>query len=389
MPKKSFYLVFAVVALGVVSAMHYYLWLRLVAQPLWSPAVGALLTGALIALAAAIPLTFIGERLVAPPLGRALVWPGAVWMGLAWLLFAQLVLSDLALGLPGLLADPATARVRALVVVGLGALGVALGLRGALRLPRVKFVTLELDRWPAALDGYRIAQISDLHIGPMLAAKWLGRVVRRVNAVAADCVVVTGDLVDGPARHFAVELAPLAELRARHGIYCVTGNHELYSGPADWLPAFERVGVTVLGNARRTLEHNGASFDLAGTHDRQGALAGIPEDLGRALDGRDPARPVVLLAHTPTTFPAAAARGVDLTLSGHTHGGQIWPFNYLVKLAMRYVAGLYRRGDSQLYVSRGTGFWGPPMRLGAPSEITAITLRATGALGASRDTTDG
>ncbi|TNF28331.1 MAG: metallophosphoesterase [Deltaproteobacteria bacterium] len=374
MPKKLFYLVFAVVAVGILAAIHYYLWLRLVAQPLW--AAGPALTVLVAALAATIPLTFAGERLVPPPLGRVLVWPGAIWMGLAWLLFAQLVLSDLALGLPGLLADPASARVRALVVLGLGALGVAVGLRGALRVPPVKFVTVHLPRWPAALDGYRVVQLSDLHVGPILTRRWLERVVRRVNAIDADCVVVTGDLIDGPARHFEADLAPFDGVRARNGVYGVTGNHELYSGPHDWLEVFERHGVTVLANTHRTLGRGDARFDLAGTHDRQGALAHLPEDLDQALAGRDPSRPVILLAHTPTTFPDAAARGVDLTLSGHTHGGQIWPFGFLVRLAMRYVAGLYRSGKSQLYVSRGTGFWGPPMRLGAPSEITEITLRA-------------
>jgi len=375
-PKKLYFLVFAVVAVGILTAMHYYLWLRLVAQPLWGPVAVPTLTGLVIALAASIPLTFVGERLVPPPLGRALVWPGAAWMGLAWLLFAQLVLSDLVLGLPGLLADPVSARVRALVVLGLGAVGVAWGLRNALRVPAVKFVTVHLPRWPVALDGYRFAQLSDLHIGPLLTKRWLERVVRRVNAIAPDCVVVTGDLVDGPARHFAADLAPFEDLHPRHGTYCITGNHELYSGPHAWLREFAARGMTVLENTRVSLGHGDACFDLAGTHDRQGALADLPEDLDAALDGRDPSRPVVLLAHTPTTFPDAAARGVDLTLAGHTHGGQIRPFDLLVRLAMRYGAGLYREGRSQLYVSRGTGFWGPPMRLGAPSEITEITVRA-------------
>lgn len=378
MRTKLFYAVAITIALALLTGLHAYLWARLVAQPLWSPPLTALLTGALVALGVAVPLSFVGERVVPPPLGRALVWPGAVWLGFAWMLFALLLLSDLALGLPGLLADPLTARVRALVVLGVAAIGALVAMRAALRVRAVKFVTVALARWPAALDGYRFTQLSDLHLGPLLTRRWLDKVVTRVNAVGADCVVVTGDLVDGPAAHFARELEPLRRLVARDGAWCITGNHELYSGPHAWLPVFEAVGLTVLGNRRVALGRGTGAFDLVGTHDRQGAMVGLPEDLEQALAGRDPARPAVLLAHTPTTFGDAARCGVDLTLSGHTHGGQIWPFNYLVRLVMPYVAGLYRLGASQLYVSRGTGFWGPPMRLFAPSEITAITIRAAG-----------
>lgn len=380
MRTKLFYVVAITIALSILTALHAYLWSRLVAQPLWSPPLAAAMTGLIVALAISVPLSFVGERLAPPPLGRALVWPGALWMGFAWMLFAMFVLSDLALGLPGLLADPLTARVRALVVVALAVVGTLVGLRSALRVPAVKFVTVALARWPAALDGYRFAQISDLHVGPLLTGKWLEKVVTRVNAVGADCVIVTGDLVDGPAKHFGKELEPFKGLVARDGAWAITGNHELYSGPHAWMPVFESVGLSVLGNRRVALGRGTGGYDLVGTHDKQGAMMGIPEDLEKALAGRDEARPAVLLAHTPTTFDDAAKRGVDLTISGHTHGGQIWPFNFLVRLAMRYVAGLYRKGASQLYVSRGTGFWGPPMRLFAPSEITEITIRSAGAV---------
>jgi len=173
-------------------------------------------------------------------------------------------------------------------------------------------------------------------------------------------------------------VAPFGALRGRHGVFFVTGNHDHYSGANDWVKVVERLGLVALRNRSVEIRDADAAFTLAGVDDHRGGFGdGQREDLGRALAGRDPALPVVLMAHDPSTFKRASQSGVDLQLSGHTHGGQIWPFRYLVRLAMPFVAGRYRRGDAELYVSRGTGFWGPPMRLFAPAEITEITLRST------------
>jgi hypothetical protein len=193
-----------------------------------------------------------------------------------------------------------------------------------------------------------------------------------------DLVAVTGDLVDGSVAHLANEVAPFRELRARHGVFFVTGNHDYYSGADDWVAMARSLGMRVLRNERVTIGEAGAAFELAGVEDHHARLVSEThaEDLPRALEGRDPARPVVLLAHDPSTFKRASALGVDLQLSGHTHGGQIFPFGLLVRLAVPFVAGLYERGGSLLYVSRGTGFWGPPMRLLAPAEITELVIRA-------------
>ena len=193
-----------------------------------------------------------------------------------------------------------------------------------------------------------------------------------------DHVAVTGDLVDGGVRQLADEVAPFAGLRARLGVFFVTGNHDLYSGAKDWSSRARALGMRVLRNECVAIETGGTVFDLVGVDDHRGDILGEDggEDLDAALAGRDPARPAVLLAHDPATFHGASQRGIDLQLSGHTHGGQIWPFRWLVRLAVPFVAGRYRRGEAELYVSRGTGFWGPPMRLFAPAEVTEITLRS-------------
>src|SRR5690606_16437066 len=278
---------------------------------------------------------------------------------------------------------PALARGRALLV---GAVGVVLGgvaLRRGLAPPEHRRVEVRLARWPRALDGLRIVQLSDVHIGPLLDRRFAAALVARVDALAPDLVVVTGDLVDGSVRRLGAEVEPLGALRAPHGVWFVTGNHDHYSGADDWVARVTDLGWRPLRNARATIAVNGVAFDLAGVDDPHGALVDVGggEDLDRALAGRDPERPLVLLAHDPATFRRAAARGVDLQLSGHTHGGQIWPFRWAVRLTVPWVAGLYRVGGSTLYVSRGTGFWGPPMRLGAPAEITELVLRAAPASG--------
>jgi predicted MPP superfamily phosphohydrolase len=221
-----------------------------------------------------------------------------------------------------------------------------------------------------------VVQISDLHIGPILGQGFATQVVERVNALAPDLVAVTGDLVDGGVRQLAEEVAPFGRLRSRHGVFFVTGNHDHYSNAAAWSERARELGMRVLRNERAEIGASGAVFDLVGVDDHRGDVFGAGgEDLDAALEGRDPLRPALLLAHDPTTFKRASGRGIDLQLSGHTHGGQIWPFRWFVRLAIPFVAGHYRRGDAQLYVSRGTGFWGPPMRLWAPAEITEIVLR--------------
>ncbi|WP_143145034.1 metallophosphoesterase, partial [Streptomyces humi] len=247
---------------------------------------------------------------------------------------------------------------------------VGLGTYGVLRGPRVKRVTVPLAKLPRAAHGYRIAVVSDIHLGPILGRGFAQQVVDTVNATQPDLIAVVGDLVDGSVKDLGPAAAPLAQLSARHGAYFVTGNHEYFSGAAQWVEEVRRLGLHPLENARTELAH----FDLAGVNDIAGESTGQGPDFDRALAGRDPARACVLLAHQPVQIHEAVRHHVDLQLSGHTHGGQLWPGNFIAAAANPTVAGLDRYGDTQLYVSRGAGAWGPPTRVGAPSDITVIEL---------------
>lgn len=378
---------FSTLALSVLAGGHFYLVTRLVLELDLAPPVRSSLVVAICALAALLVLVPIAERTLSRRAAGWIAWPASLWMGFAFLLLVAVAGTDLLLWVVGSAASAAdvdapataaTARGRALAVAGVTAVMGAFGLRSALQPPRVRRVEVALARWPRALDGLRIAQICDIHIGALLGAKFARAVTDRVNALEADLVCVTGDLVDGPVSSLREEVAPFADLRGRLGAFFVTGNHDYFSGADSWVERMGELGLRVLRNERITVEDGeGAAFDLAGVDDHRASFVtgGAGEDLEAALAGRDPDRCLVLMAHDPTTFKRASGMGVDLQLSGHTHGGQIWPFVYLVRLAVPWVAGLYSVGAAQLWVSRGTGFWGPPMRVRAPAEITELVLR--------------
>ncbi|MBT2421477.1 metallophosphoesterase [Streptomyces sp. ISL-22] len=247
---------------------------------------------------------------------------------------------------------------------------VGYGTYGVLRGPQVKRVTVPLAKLPRAAHGYRIAVVSDVHLGPVLGRGFAQKVVDTINGTQPDLIAVVGDLVDGSVKDLGPAAAPLAQLRARHGSFFVTGNHEYFSGAEQWVEEVRRLGLRPLENARTELPH----FDLAGVNDVAGESEGQGPDFAKALGDRDRARACVLLAHQPVQIHDAVDHGVDLQLSGHTHGGQLWPGNLVAELANPTLAGLERYGDTQLYVSRGAGAWGPPTRVGAPSDITLIEL---------------
>nr|WP_063831279.1 metallophosphoesterase [Streptomyces sp. NRRL F-2664] len=257
----------------------------------------------------------------------------------------------------------ATAAAVALGTVGNGAYGV---LRG----PGVRRVQVPLAKLPRAAHGFRIAVVSDVHLGPVLGRAHAQRIVDTVNRTQPDLIAIVGDLVDGSVPDLGPAAEPLRGLTARHGSFFVTGNHEYFSGAEQWVEHVRELGLTPLENARRALPH----FDLAGVNDIQGEREGSGPDFRAALGDRDRSRAAVLLAHQPVVIHDAVQHGVDLQLSGHTHGGQLWPGEYLAELANPTVAGLERYGDTQLYVSRGAGAWGPPVRVGAPSDITVVEL---------------
>ncbi len=374
------------VVLGVVLGLHRYLIERLVFDAGLEGAPRALAVGAIVALGALLVAFPAAERWLGAARVRWLAWPASIWMGFAFLFVVLFAVTDLALWLAGGAAAaaglgepyPRTGAGRALAVLAVGGALGAVALRSGLRAPGIRRVEVELRRWPRALDGFRIVQLSDIHVGSLLGREFAASLVRRVNELGPDLVAVTGDLVDGSVHHLADQVAPFRELRARHGVFFVTGNHDHYSGGDDWAAMARSLGMRVLRNERVSIQDRGAVFDVAGVEDHHARLVSEThvEDQPAALDARDPERPVILLAHDPSTFKQASRLGVDLQLSGHTHGGQIFPFGLLVRIVIPFVAGLHERHGSLLYVSRGTGFWGPPMRLLAPAEITELVLRA-------------
>jgi predicted MPP superfamily phosphohydrolase len=380
--------IFITVVLTITVGVHYYLWARLVRDPRWPTPWAAIATSALALLAIGMPLAmFLGRKNLA--LARALGWPAFIWMGLMFLLLVASLGADVVRLLAGLAArgrdvpvDPerriAAARLAAATVTALSGGLAAMAVRAARGPVAVKRVEVKLARLPSAHDGLRIVQLTDIHVGSTIGRAFVEDIVRRTNALAPDVVAITGDLVDGSVADLGEAVAPLADLRARHGIYFVTGNHEYFSGAEPWLAELRRLGLRVLRNERVTIGDGSDGFDLAGVDDHSAERYGGPradDAVAGAFSGRDPNREIVLLAHQPRSFTAATRLGVGLQLSGHTHGGQVWPFGFLVRLSQPFLAGLHRVGDSQIYVSRGTGYWGPPMRLGSPAEITEVVLR--------------
>lgn len=339
---------------------------------------GALLLGVF----AAIPLALVAFRLRRQPLSDRLSWLGMLALGLFSSLLVLTFMRDLLLLAAHLMSpwfgaaawlEPASA----LAVPLLALLFSLWGFGNARRTARVKRVDVPIANLPPALHGFSIAQISDVHVGPTIKRGKLQAIVERVNALDADLVALTGDLVDGSVSELAADVAPLAQLKSRHGSFAVTGNHEYYSGAHAWIDELRRLGLQVLMNEHVLLRHGDAALALAGVTDH-GAHHFDPthrSDPQAAIAGAHPSASVrVLLAHQPRSATQAAAAGFDLQLSGHTHGGQFLPWNFFVRLQQPFTAGLKRFRSMWVYTSRGTGYWGPPLRLGAPSEITHLRL---------------
>ncbi len=298
-------------------------------------------------------------------------------------LFVFTLLRDLVL-LVAIVALPARhvhllESTSALLVVGTAAFVTAVGFAGARRRARIVSVDVPLANLPLALQGFSIAQISDVHVGSTIKRKYVDAIVDAVNGLKADLIAVTGDLVDGSVHELARHIAPLGRLRSRHGTFLVTGNHEYYSGERAWTAEFTRLGLRVLLNEHVVVSHLGAPLVVAGVTD-YGAHHFNPaqrSDPAAALSGApSDAAAKILLAHQPRSATAAANAGFDLQLSGHTHGGQFWPWNLFVRFQQPFTAGLHRLNHLWVYISRGTGYWGPPNRFGAPSEITLLRLVA-------------
>jgi predicted MPP superfamily phosphohydrolase len=365
--------------------LHGYVALRLLPPLAGWPAAAPTL-GVLLAVSALLmPLSLLGRNLAWPGARIALAWSGMLAMGLFSSLFVLTVLRDAlllaahALGAlwPGTLALEAIGPATAWAVLAVAATVTLLGAWNARRTAAVVRVDVPVPGLPAALHGFTIAQISDIHVGPTIRGGYLQAIVDRVNRLEADMVAVTGDLVDGSVAELARHVAPLAALRSRHGTFFVTGNHEYYSGAPAWVAELKRLDVKVLLNEHVVLRHEGHAVVVAGVTDHSAHHfdAGHRSDPEASVLGAPTGAPLrLLLAHQPRSALAAAGLGFHLQLSGHTHGGQFWPWNHFVRLQQPFTAGLHRLRDLWIYTSRGTGYWGPPKRFGAPSEITHLRM---------------
>lgn len=343
------------IALAILTAAHGYIWWQLV-LPLPSPA-WQLGTALIALLYPSFPLTQGIARKRSRAAAKPWLLVGYIWFGFATYLLLGAIGAHVAV-ICGV--EP---QVAAMWGGGIAIGVVVLGLLHVARGPLVRRVRVPLAKLKAP---YTIVQLTDVHIGQIIGRDFAELMVRRVNALKPDAIVITGDLVDGRLSELRPHIEPLRHLRARDGVYCVTGNHEYYWDAESWLVHIRSLGIHVLRNENVKL---GDAVTIAGADDSSAA-----EDVPRAVAGCDPTLPLVLLAHHPRTITRAIAAGVDLQLSGHTHGGQLLPWGYLARLFDPKVAGLERFGSTYLYVSAGTGFWGPPLRVGTSCEISAITL---------------
>ncbi|GAB3470523.1 metallophosphoesterase [Polaromonas eurypsychrophila] len=362
--------------------LHAYLGVRLIPALAAWPVAQLLLGLSLLASMVLMPMGLTARRFKSPLLADRVTWTGMLFMGLFSSVFVLSLLREAALLAgwlwllvrPGTFSWPGLNAGSAAAVALLGLLMTFLGFFNARRTAAVVRVEVPIVGLPTALHGFSIAQISDIHVGPTIKRGYLQAIVNVVNELQVDMVAVTGDLVDGTVADLAPHVAPLAGLSSVHGTYFVTGNHEYYSGAHAWIQELNRLGVRVLMNEHVVLPHglvlagvadwSAGHFDSSHRSDPHAALAGSPANAAFRL----------LLAHQPRSAVEAEKAGFDLQLSGHTHGGQFWPWGLFVRFQQPFTAGLHRLENLWIYTSRGTGYWGPPKRFGAPSEITCLRL---------------
>lgn len=357
-----------------------------------SPGLGWLFWAWVVVSAAVMPMGLVTPRFANARAKTVLTWVGLLLMGLFSSVFVLAVLRTLALGVLTLAHGLGVAVIplltirqeTALLVGPLALLMTAAGFWNARRTATVVHVDVPIANLPASMEGFQIAQISDIHVGPTIQSRYLQRIVDRVNLLKADLVAITGDLVDGPVKSMGAQIHPLLDLRSSYGTFFVTGNHEYYSGAHGWIDKLRAMGITVLMNEHVVIDHStdnqagdSATIVVAGVADYSAHHfdEGHRSDPHAAMaDAPAHAHVKLLLAHQPRSASAAADAGFDLQLSGHTHGGQFWPWGYFVKFQQPFTAGLHKLNDLWVYTSRGTGYWGPPKRFGAPSEITCLRL---------------
>ncbi len=368
-------------AIALLGLLHVYIGLRLL-PPLPFGAAGEIIGSlALVASCLLMPLAVFARSARDPKWSDRLAWIGLTTMGLFSSLLVFTLLRDIVLLIASaFMAAPqmlSFERLTALATLVIAVLATLIGLFNARRRAAVVDVDVPVANLPVELHGFSIAQISDVHVGPTIKFQYVDAIVDAVNGLDADVIAVTGDMVDGNVRQLAAHVAPLSRLRSRHGTYFVTGNHEYYSGAQAWTQEFQRLGMHVLLNEHVVLTHRDRQIVVAGVTDYSSHHfdPSHRSDPAVAMQGAPASAAVrILLAHQPRSAAAAAEAGFDLQLSGHTHGGQFWPWNHFVRFQQPFTAGLNRLKNLWVYTSRGTGYWGPPKRFGAPSEITRIRL---------------
>ncbi len=388
------FVVFIALFFSVVGGLHYYLWIRIVRDFALPPPYRTIVTALFLVIFVSLPLTFLASRAIRFELFRPLSMGPYTWLGVFMLLtFAFLSVDALRAGLfiakkigtPDFLSAAVGSNTVVLKRYLIG--GILLTVFGltvtslitAAKGPTVKSVEILLSRLPKTRDGFKFVQISDLHVGATADREQLTSMVEEINALSPDLIAFTGDLVDGTPEFLRDEIRPLKDLRSKFGTFFVTGNHEYYSGAAQWIAELKKLGVRVLRNEAVPIGSDGDAFYLAGVDDyaSSGMLPGHGQDIPKAVSNIPKGKAVVLLAHQPKAIDEASKFGVDLVLSGHTHGGQIWPFTGLVRLQQPYNTGLHRHSETtQIYINQGTFTWGPPMRLFTQNEITLIHLRS-------------
>lgn len=373
--------VFTVITI-VVALLHWYIGSRLLSGLSIGQVGNVLAIGALVLSVFIIPSAMLARMQIKnQKLADRISWVGYSAMGVFSFLFVLTFLRDVLLIVGALIFPAFYSKIfqhdSAVAVLILTVLASGVGFINAIRVPVVVNIDIPLKNLAQALQGFTIAQISDIHIGPTIKKNYLVNIVKKVNALKPNLVAITGDLIDGTVEQLADQLTPLRDLKSDYGSYFVTGNHEYYSGVNQWIRYLRAAGIRVLQNEHDIITHNNSQMVIAGitdfnAHQIDRTQASDPQ---AALAGTENSMiPKIMLAHQPRSAEAVAAAGADVQLSGHTHGGQFWPWNFFVPLQQPYVAGLHKLNNLWVYVNRGTGYWGPPIRLGKRSEITLLRL---------------
>ncbi|MBN4927294.1 metallophosphoesterase [Hoyosella rhizosphaerae] len=373
-------LILLLVVATFLGLVHLLLYRRLIRATQLPPRTRTIATAGLIVLWVLAVMSFAVGSALSPSWSRPFGYTGALWLGVVFYLVLGTLVIALASGLLRIVrADPRTRllwiRASTAVLIPASLITVGLGAHNALN-PVINNVTVDVKDLPPEFEGLRVAVFADLHVGPTLGKGFTQKVVQLVQEEGPDLILIPGDLIDGTVHHVAPDIADLASLSAPLGVFVVSGNHEYYADDVNnWLDHFDSLGMTTLRNSRVASERGDASIDIVGVHDWD-APEPDPADLSAALDGADPSRFSILVAHQPHHIDEAAEAGINLQVSGHTHGGQMWPFNYAVKLAQSpRIVGLDSVGDAVLYTTPGVGTWGPPVRVGNTPEVAILELR--------------